>query len=273
MTLAVTIQVVASSMTDNRNTFSLVGAAAVLALVSGFAYGATFNGGCEQIKDAPFGCIEWWFSRYQTLFAMFGAFFVAWLGVQPVLKQLKLSSVQTAVALQQVHADREKRLENWLKPELAALDKLSEDLGRGYYEREDDHGALPHWVWDMYGAVDSTRDRLIQRQDRNLSPSEITAARQNLIGILKLLINCMSDYNGSVYADDPEYDLSDEDRAKIDVAELKAREDLPARIDDVSVSIKRFSEAVAADLRKIRTKRKLYDQILASTDVPEERSD
>ena len=107
-------------MADHRNTLALVAAAATLALVLGFAYGATFNGGCEQIKDAQCGCLEWWFSRYQTLIAMFGAIFVAWLSVQPVLKQLKLSSVQTAVALQQVHADREKRLENWLKPELAA---------------------------------------------------------------------------------------------------------------------------------------------------------
>ncbi|MCS3479372.1 hypothetical protein M2212_006218 [Bradyrhizobium elkanii] len=254
-------------MADDRNTFSLVGAAAILALVLGFAYGATFNSGCEQIKDAPFGCLEWWFSRYQTLIAMFGAIFVAWLSVQPVLKQLKLSSLQTAVALQQVHADREKRLESWLKPELAALDKLSEDLARGYHEREDDHAVLPHWVWDMYQTVDSTRDRLIQRQNRNLGGSEITAARQNLIDILGRISNCMSDYNGSVYADDPEYDLSDEDKAKIDEAELKARKDLPDRIDEVSVAINKFGEAVATDLRELRMKRRFYDQMLASTDL------
>jgi hypothetical protein len=118
-----------SRMTDNRNTRALVAAAAVRALVLGFSYGATFNGGCEQIKDAPFGCFEWWLSRYQTLIAMFGAIFVAWLTVQPVLEQLKLSSVQTAVALQQVHVDREKRLESWLKPELAALEKAVRGSG------------------------------------------------------------------------------------------------------------------------------------------------
>jgi len=78
----------------------------------------------------------------------------------------------------------------------------------------------------------------------------------------------MSGYNGSVYAD--EYYLSDEDKAKIDEAELKARKDLPARIDDVSVAIKKFSEAVAADLRELRMKRQFYDQRLASADVPGE---
>lgn len=253
-------------MADHRNTVALVAAAATLALVLGFAYGATFNGGCEQIKDAQFGCLEWWFSRYQTLAAMFGAIFVAWLSVQPVLRQLKLSSVQTAVALQQVHADREKRLESWLKPELAALEKLSEDLARGYYEREDNHGAMSHWVWDMNQTVENTRDRLIQRQNRNLGPAEITAARQNLIDVLKQLSNCRSDYNGSVYADDPEYDLSDEDKAKIDDAELKARKDFPARIDDASVAINKFAEAVATDLRDLRARRRFYDQILASAD-------
>jgi hypothetical protein len=40
-----------------------------------------------------------------------------------------------------------KRLENWLKPELAALEKPSEELTRGSYEREDDHAVLPHWLW------------------------------------------------------------------------------------------------------------------------------
>ncbi|XUM19680.1 hypothetical protein ACRAVF_18565 [Bradyrhizobium oligotrophicum S58] len=258
---------VVHQMIDNRNTLALVAAAATLALVLGFSYGATFNGGCEQIKDAPFGCLEWWFSRYQTLIAMFGAIFVAWLSVQPVLKQLKLSSVQTTVALRQVYTDREKLLESWLKPEKVALEKLSEDLARGYYDREDDHAALPHWVWDMNKAVDSARDHLIERQIKDLSPAKIAAARENLIDILKQLRSCMSNYNGSVYADDPELDLSDEDRAKIDEAELKAREDLPARIDDVSVAIKKFDDAVAADLQELRMKRRLYDQMLMSADA------
>jgi hypothetical protein len=260
-------------MNDARNTLVLVVAAAVLALVLGFAYGAAFNGGCEQIKDAPFGCVEWWFSRYQTLVAMFGAIFVAWLSVQPVLKQLKLSSVQTAVALQQVHADREKRLESWLKPELAALQKLSEDLARGYYELEDDDAMLPHWVWDMNQTVDSTRDRLIQRQDRNLGDAEITAARQNLIDMLRQLSICMSDYNGSVYADDPEYDLSDEDKAKIDKAEQEARKELPDRIDAASVAIQKLADAAAKDLQEIRTKLRFYNRILANADLPAEKVD
>jgi hypothetical protein len=153
------------------------------------------------------------------------------------------------------------------------LKKLSEDLARGYHHRKHDHAALPHWVWDMNQTVDSSRDRLIQRQNRNFGSAEITAGRQNLIDILKRLSNCMSDYNGSVYEDDPEYDLSDDDRAKIDEAELKAREDLPARIDEVSVAIHKFGEAVAADLQELRNKRCLYDQILVSADLPRDREE
>ncbi|MBR1131910.1 hypothetical protein [Bradyrhizobium iriomotense] len=256
-------------MTDNRNTRVLVVAAAVLALVLGFAYGATFSGGCELVKDAPFGCVEWWLARYQTLIAMFGAIFVAWLSVQPVLRQLKLSSLQTAVALQQVHADREKRLENWFKPELAVLEKLSDDLVSGYYRNEDDHAVLPHWVWNLNQTVDSTRDRLVQRQIKNIGSTEIAAHRQSLIDILKRLSDCMSDYNGSVYGDDPEYDLSDEDRAKIYEAEERARQDLPSRIDEVSVAIRKFGEAVTAEVHDVRKRRRFYDQVLASSDSHE----
>jgi len=257
-------------MTDNPNNARvLVAAAAVLALVFGFSYGATFNGGCELIKDAPFGCVEWWLSRYQTLIAMFGAIFVAWLSVQPVLRQLKLSSLQTAVALQQVHSDREKRLESWYKPELAALEKLSDDLVSGYHHNEDDHAVLPHWVWNLNQTVDSTRDRLIQRQSKNLGSTKTAALRQTLVDILKRLSDCMSEYNGSVYGDDPEYELSDEDRTKIYEAEERARQELPSRINDVSVAIRKFGEAVKAEIQDLRKKRRLYDQVLASADLDE----
>ncbi|GAB1717457.1 MAG: hypothetical protein NTAFB05_24990 [Nitrobacter sp.] len=77
----------------------------------------------------------------------------------------------------------------------------------------------------------------------------------------------MSDYNGSVYADDPEYDLSDDDKAKIDESELKARNDLPNRIDEASVAINKFREAVAIDIRELRRKRGFYDNVLASADL------
>ncbi|MBR1195816.1 hypothetical protein JQ634_21740 [Bradyrhizobium sp. AUGA SZCCT0240] len=49
---------------------------------------------------------------------------------------------------------------------------------------------------------------------------------------------------------------------------MKAREDLPARIDEVSVAIRKFGEAVAADLQELRKKRWLYDQMLVSADLP-----
>ncbi|MCA6109588.1 hypothetical protein [Bradyrhizobium cenepequi] len=256
-------------MIDSRNTTALIVAAAILALVLGFSYGATFNDGCTRLKDAPFGCLEWWFSRYQTLIAMFGAIVVAWLSVQPVLKQLRLSSLQTAVALQQVHSARERLLENSVESELNVLETLSADLSRGHYECQDDHAALPHWVWNMNQEVERVRDRLVQRQNKNPGGEEMAIARQGLIEILGRLSTCMSAYNGSVYLDaDPEYEVTDEVRATIEAAELQAGKDLPGQIDAVSTGVGKLRDAFMADLGKLRTKRQLYDRTLADADLP-----
>jgi hypothetical protein len=57
------------------------------------------------------------------------------------------------------------------------------------------------------------------------------------------------------------------------MAENKARKDLPVRIDEASVAIKKFAEAAATDLRELRLKRRLYDQMLASANLPAENLD
>ena len=114
-------------------------------------------------------------------------------------------------------------------------------------------------------------DRFERRLPAALTDLAAPSPPDYLIDILGRLTKCMSDYNGSVYADDPEYDFSDDDRAKIDAAETKAREYLPTRIDEASVAIKKFAEAVAADLRELRLKRRLYDQMVASANLPAEK--
>jgi len=69
------------------------------------------------------------------LIAVAGAIFAAWLSVLPVLRQLRLSSLQTAVTLQQAYTTRERLLESGFKPEAADLEKLSTDMVQGYYRR------------------------------------------------------------------------------------------------------------------------------------------
>jgi hypothetical protein len=44
-------------MTDSRSTISLLAAAEILSAILSFSYGATFNGACAAIKDAPFGYV------------------------------------------------------------------------------------------------------------------------------------------------------------------------------------------------------------------------
>lgn len=255
-------------MTDRDwNTVILIAALCFLGFVLGFATGATFDRGCIAIKEAPFGCLEWWLSRYQTLLAMAGAFLVAWFAAQPLWKQLKLSSVQTTTNLHQVYSAREKVLAARAKSELARLEKLSTDLSGGYKRVKDD-GGLSHWVWDMEQVVDSIKDRLDRRQADNIDGDETIIARQELIGEITRLRECMSDFNASVYADDPEYESTPEAEANVAAAEDRASKELPDRIEDVSLAITGLRKAFATDLQEIRLKRQSIDQVLVNADVP-----
>jgi hypothetical protein len=255
-------------MEPHRNSLVLLLAVSMLALVLGFAYGATFTGGCSDIKEAPFGCVEYMVSRYQTLIAMFGAVFVGVYAVRPVLRQLGLTSLQTTVTLHQTYSAREKLLESRAKTQMAELDKLSIDLNQGYSQREDDGGSLSHWVWDMQQEVDRMRYRLSQWQTENLDGDETTIARQNLITALRRLDHCMIDFNGTVYVDDPELGVTDEEKAKVYAAEQRAIKDLPARISEASAAVGNVREAFDTDLGEIRLKRQLLDQVLVNAELP-----
>jgi hypothetical protein len=65
-------------------------------------------------------------------------------------------------------------------------------------------------------------------RERRAECGKETVVHQSLIDILGRLGEFTLNYNGPSYADDPEYDLSDEDKAKINDAKLKALKDLPA---------------------------------------------
>jgi hypothetical protein len=253
-------------MMDNRSTASLLTAAVILSAILGLSYGATFNGGCESIKDAPLGCTEWWLSRYQTSIAIAGAIFAAWLGIQPVLKQLRLTSLQTAATLQQVHSVRERLLDNMSKTELARLEKLSTELQQGYQLREDEPKVLPHWIWDFNQEVDRVEAGLKRRQLRNVDGDRVTIARQNLISKLAELSVCMRNFNATVGADEGEW--GNEDLSAAEDAELRAAKELPDRIAETVEAIDRLRDAFTGDQQELRSKRQLYDQILVNADIP-----
>lgn len=254
---------------DSRSNASLVAAAAILSAILGFSYGATFSVACDAIKGAPVGCAEWWLSRYQTLIAVAGAIFAAWLGAQPVLRQLRLSSLQTAATLQQVYTTREKLLENEFRPELAVLEKLSEEL-TWYFRSDEEHSSLTHWVWDVNQKVDRIEERLRQHQMKNLDGDNMAIARRGLIDTLETLSKCMRYYNATVGADDPESGSSDEDMANAQEAERRAATELPNRITEASKAIDNMRMAFAADLQALRAKRQVYDQILATAALSRE---
>jgi hypothetical protein len=256
---------------DNRSTISLLAAVAILSAILGLSYGATFNGACAMIKDAPLGCVEWWLSRYQTLIAVAGAIFAAWLGIQPVLGQLKLSSLQTAATLQQVYTTRERLLESDFKQEINALEKLATDLARGLYHGDGDRSILTHWVWDMNQEVDRIQESLLQTRMKALDGDAMATARESLIDRLGRLSICMSHYNATVRADDPEEVASEEVMAMALEAELQAEKDLPERTDEVRKGINELRDAFAVDLQELRGKRQINDRILASAALPAER--
>src|ERR1700739_3284919 len=79
----------------------------LLALGGGFWVAISFRG-CsnDELRDAPAGCFEFWFNRYQTLFGAIAAFAAAWIAVRPVWKQLNLASIQTNVALREAISSR-----------------------------------------------------------------------------------------------------------------------------------------------------------------------
>lgn len=257
----------AGSNQINRHTIALVVTAFLLALVLGFSYGATFNGGCSAIKDAPFGCAEYFLSRYQSLIAMFGAIFVGIYAVHPVLKQLRLMSLQTTVTLHQTYSEREKLLNARAKAEMNELNKLKAELDQGY-SRLDDDPNISHWVWDIGQDVERTASRLEKRQTHNLDGDETTLSRTRLIARLRRLAACMTDFNASVYSDDPEYEVSAEERSKIEATEAQASRDLHGFIAEATSAIGELEAAFNADLAELRLKRQLIDQVLLGADVP-----
>jgi hypothetical protein len=73
------------------NNLVAIASAAILALILGFAYGATFSDGCSEDipAGAVFGCAEFVLFRYQTLIGIAGALLAAWLTARPVWQQLR----------------------------------------------------------------------------------------------------------------------------------------------------------------------------------------
>jgi hypothetical protein len=256
-------------MADHRwNSLVIILAAVVLAAIIGFAAGSSFGGGCPELKDAPFGCFEWWLARYQTLIAMGVAIMLAWFAAQPVWRQLRLTSLQTTMTLQQVLRVREKLLADRASMDMRILDKLDEEMNRGYHDREGDRGTLSHWVWDMESLVGTELVRLNKRQEENLDGDETTIARQLLIQALMRLANCMSDYNGLVhFGFDIEISDTPELRTEIERLELAAEAQLPCRIDEMSAAIGGLRKAFNVDLGEVRLKRQLMDQIVINADV------
>jgi hypothetical protein len=72
--------------------------ALLLTIVGGWWLAIELSQHCSALKDAPAGCFEFWFNRYQTLISSTAAIVAAWIAVRPVWRQLNLASAQTAVA-------------------------------------------------------------------------------------------------------------------------------------------------------------------------------
>lgn len=164
-----------------------------LALVIGGAFLlAIIFGSCTDnvIKEAPAGCVEFWFNRYQTLAGALVALAAAWIAVKPVWKQLNLASVQIAVALQGAISNRVKFLSIRADKIHSRLAKFETDLWRGYRDTEDT-GAFVHWVWEMDQMVGAEIKTLAHELTENVEGDEATISRTKLIRVMRDLESCL----------------------------------------------------------------------------------
>lgn len=81
------------SLQTRGSRLALPACVAALMLILGFAYGATFDRGCDA-SQAPFGCVEFVINRYQSLIAIVGAIAAAVITAKPVWHQLNLQQQQ-----------------------------------------------------------------------------------------------------------------------------------------------------------------------------------
>jgi hypothetical protein len=225
--------------------------------------------GCPTVavKDAPAGCFEFWFNRYQTLLSAGAAFAAAYVTVRPVWRQLNLASIQTNVALREAISSQVNLIASRADKTNARLEKLATDLLRGHRDTEGT-GAFSHWAWDMDSVIDSEIATLHQELGENIDRDETTISRTILISALGKLERCLSDVNATVHlerdderADDPA--LNDE-AAK---TETLAEQQLPDCIRDTTEAISKLRSAFQRDIDELRLKRQLLDNVLVASET------
>jgi hypothetical protein len=97
-------------------------ACVTLATVLGFAYGATFDRGCERMEaaGAVLGCVEFLLFRYQTLIGIAGAILAAFIAARPAWHQvLELQTQSRRSSRQKLEND-----DNHLRRERLAVERI-----------------------------------------------------------------------------------------------------------------------------------------------------
>ncbi len=94
--------------TRTANTIITTAAFVLLAAIFGFVSGAAFSKGCSDVREAAFGCVEFFLNRYQTVIGIVAALVAAALTARPVWRQLqemqRQSATQIVVLLRTQHA-------------------------------------------------------------------------------------------------------------------------------------------------------------------------
>jgi len=222
----------------------------------------------SALKDTPYGCVEFWFNRYQTLLSAMVAFIAAWVAVRPVWKQLYLSAIQTKVSLRESISSRASLLATRSEKSTSRLEKFWNDFGRGYEVTKDDAGKLSHWIWDQQSIVDDQIAILEKEQSDNIDGDETTISRQKLLTALRDLEKCIYEVNETVHlgysVDGP---VEDAAQVAAEEQEAKATAKLPDYILTAENEIVSLSTSFDRDVAELRLKRQLLDQMLAASEV------
>lgn len=231
-------------------------AAVVFAGVAGFALGATFSTGCPiDPQNAPFGCVEFLLSRYQTMIAAA----IAAIAVFPVWRQVRLQGVQTDI----LRSDALRQRISTLGRMRDAFVKQAQPLREQLQVYPDHVNSVSFWAHDAAQHVDRFLDFVFGQKFLRLDGKQVAMARTDLTAKLTKLSRALWAMNWDVYLDGEDAP-DDEQKAKLQDEAAKAEADLEMTIGAVLRSVGAVRSATFDDIAHARTKLQTLSETLLS---------
>lgn len=201
--------------------------------------------------------------NYQTLLTGLIALVAALIAVAPVVRQLSLSRLQSAIMTRDVLGKRLSETEARRTRAAAALQKVTVDFERDIYsddpEGEPKIGA--EWAFYAEQTLETLLDKMRQRRESQVDPEEINVELDLIIAGVVALIPSLSDISAPARQpwDDPDLHLSEQEEkdaaAEADAAAAIAEKAIP----DALIELKRRARAL--DLSYMRVIEKMRGRV------------